>query len=87
MPDAAAVPGEADRGVSDSTAALYASTVSGGGCIPPPTPPQKAGGKNLFSAMAYVAIGARRAAQLRAQFAPDTATSPAARSTAPTSQI
>ena len=33
MPDAAAVPGEADRGVSDSTAALYASTVSGGGCM------------------------------------------------------
>ncbi len=32
---------EATRGVSDSAAALVASSVNGGGCLPPPTPAEK----------------------------------------------
>ena len=32
---------EATRGVSDSAAALVASSINGGGCLPPPTPAEK----------------------------------------------
>ena len=32
---------EAPRGVSDSSAALVASSINGGGCLPPPTPSEK----------------------------------------------
>ena len=32
---------DATRGVSDSAAALVASSINGGGCLPPPTPAEK----------------------------------------------
>tara|TARA_B110001452_G_scaffold251146_1_gene239920 strand:+ start:2393 stop:2836 length:444 start_codon:yes stop_codon:yes gene_type:complete len=32
---------DVERGVSDSSKALQASTVNGGGVLPPPTPPEK----------------------------------------------
>ena len=34
---------EEPRGVSDSSAALQASNINGGGCLPPPTPSEKIG--------------------------------------------
>ena len=42
------------RGVSDSSAALVASSINGGGCLPPPTPKEKiaeALGKHMVRAV------------------------------------
>ena len=45
---------EEPRGVSDSSAALVASSINGGGCLPPPTPSEKIGetlGKHMIKAV------------------------------------
>ena len=42
------------RGVSDSSAALVASSINGGGCLPPPTPSEKIAetlGKHMMKAV------------------------------------